>query len=222
MDAFHAKLAPIKCTPASLEADDGEEPVLLRASYYHSLPSSQRPAFSTYQQHAPEYMCVSGMKDRRMITVIGVIQRIPSLILRAVCLCRAESAAEASPPHTPGKLPSTDAVKDPEDVKQPNNSMAAASPAARTPPQAPRVRALKRLMQTKNRCCGECTPTWHHFCIDCGNDCCANSAKLCSAVVDPLLRALAGRHRRCHRPASWRGALYGPPWRRYSTSPAVC
>ncbi len=43
-------------------------------------------------------------------------------------------------------------------MKQPNNSMAAASPAARTPPQAPRVRALKRLTQTKNRCCGECTP----------------------------------------------------------------
>ena len=145
-------------------------------------------------------------------------------ITRCVSCAGSESAAEASPPHTPvASCPARMLSRTPEDVKQPNNSMAAASPAARTPPQAPRVRALKRLMQTKNRCCGECTPTWHH-CLhsiaETAQMLCQLSQALTQRVVDPLLRALAGRHRRYRRPASWRGALYGPPWRRYSTSPA--
>jgi len=85
LDAFHAKLAPIKCTRATLEAEDGEEPVLLRASYYHSLPNSQRPAFSTYQQQAPEYTCVSGMKQRRKVTVFVSLSDSTAHVTRCVC-----------------------------------------------------------------------------------------------------------------------------------------
>ena len=85
----------------------------------------------------------------------------------AVCMCRLEPL-EKSRPHTPVELLSTDAVEGRRNAKQPNTSVTAASPVARTPPQAPRVRALKRLVQTKNRCCADCTLIWHHVHV-CGD-----------------------------------------------------
>ena len=63
LDAFHGKLAPIKCTPVTLDAEDDKEPALLRASYYRSLPTSERPAFSTDQPQAPEDTCDSGVQS---------------------------------------------------------------------------------------------------------------------------------------------------------------
>ncbi len=92
LDAFHAKLAPIKCTPATLEAEGGDEPVLLRASYYHSLPNSQRPAFSRCQQQAPEYTCVSDMKQwhhHHGVLCDPADSRAP--IMRCVCVCAGRS-----------------------------------------------------------------------------------------------------------------------------------
>ena len=95
-------------------------------------------------------ICASSQFLDDLDTVQYLMRIVAHVFSSAMCV-RRHISPEENPPVGPEQTAQT--VTPPADGSQePQRSSSAASPMARTPPTAPRVRALKRLVQTKNRC----------------------------------------------------------------------
>ena len=141
----HAKLAPIRCTPADLEEEeDDAEPVLLRCAELQRLNISNSTAFGRPADVALKKCDHPGQNQQPVRTwPLQTCHRQWSS--RKARAFRPVADDDSRPRAGEQSRPAVTAARD-------SGIGASISPTVRTPPTVPRVRALKHLMQVKNRC----------------------------------------------------------------------